>query len=325
MHYGVDQALKSLGSSSPSSSHVSSRVSHVSHVSPAGDRGSPHRTLERPGAKTLTFDTSALTSAADRHNNNNNNSSSSSSNISSGGVNINIGNIDITGRRREVTGTKRASLHEDGARRGREEASLARRVSVHQDKFETVVTSRGPPSIPLPPAPASLPAAAASARSGVTSQSETEYEPISVPPSHASSSHPASASSLRKSPARSAASSGGRSVKITVKHRIEYLGAVPLGNKATNLQALQLPLKELYFKNKALKSLGHSNLPGTLEILGEGMKIQYIRELHKGVQEIFNSFPTIAVWAAVKFVHKSVILPSNERRHRYGLLLLKYF
>ena len=321
MHYGVDQALKSLGSSSPSSSHVSSRVSHVTHVSPAGDRGSPHRTLERPGAKTLTFDTSALTSAADRHNNNNNNSSSSSSsNISSGGVNINIGNIDITGRRREVTGTrnpaKRASLHEDGARRGREEASLARRVSVHQDKFETVVTSRGPPSIPLPPAPASLPAAAASARSAVTSQSETEYEPISVPPSHASSSHPASASSLRKSPARSAASSGGRSVKITVKHRIEYLGAVPLGNKATNLQALQLPLKELYFKNKALKSLGHSNLPGTLEILGEGMKIQYIRELHKGVQEIFNSFPTIAVWAAVKFVHKSVILPSNERRHR---------
>ena len=315
MHYGVDQALKSLGSSSPSSSHVSGRVSHVS---PAGDRGSPHRTLERTGAKTLTFDTSALTSAADRHNNNNNNSSSS--NISSGGVNINIGNIDITGRRREVTGTrnpaKRASLHEDGARRGREEASLARRVSVHQDKFETVVTSRGPPSIPLPPAPASLPAAAASARSGVTSQSETEYEPISVPPSHASSSHPASASSLRKSPARSAASSGGRSVKITVKHRIEYLGAVPLGNKATNLQALQLPLKELYFKNKALKSLGHSNLPGTLEILGEGMKIQYIRELHKGVQEIFNSFPTIAVWAAVKFVHKSVILPSNERRHR---------
>ena len=315
MHYGVDQALKSLGSGSPSSSHVSSRVSHVS---PAGDRGSPHRTLERPAAKTLTFDTSALTSAADRHNNNNNSSSSS------GGVNINIGNIDITGRRREVTGTKnpgdrakRASLHEDGARRGREEASLARRVSVHQDKFETVVTSRGPPSIPLPPAPASLPAAAASSRSGVTSQSETEYEPISVPPSHASSSHPASASSLRKSPARSAASSGGRSVKITVKHRIEYLGAVPLGNKATNLQALQLPLKELYFKNKALKSLGHSNLPGTLEILGEGMKIQYIRELHKGVQEIFNSFPTIAVWAAVKFVHKNIILPSNERRHRY--------
>ena len=106
-------------------------------------------------------------------------------------------------------------------------------------------------------------------------------------------------------------------MKITVKHRIEYLGAVPLGNKATNLQALQLPLKELYFKNKALKSLGHSNLPGTLEILGEGMKIQYIRELHKGVQEIFNSFPTIAVWAAVKFVHKNIILPSNERRHRY--------
>jgi len=35
-----------------------------------------------------------------------------------------------------------------------------------------------------------------------------------------------------------------------------------------------------------------------------GLKVNYIRELHKGVQEIFNPFPTIAVWAAVKFVHK---------------------
>ena len=86
----------------------------------------------------------------------------------------------------------------------------------------------------------------------------------------------------------------------------------------SNLQALQYPMKELYFKNKALKSLGHSNLPGTLEILETGMKIQYIRELHKGVQEIFNSFPTIAVWAAVKFVHKNIILPTNERRHRFA-------
>ena len=103
----------------------------------------------------------------------------------------------------------------------------------------------------------------------------------------------------------------GRAGGRPVRHRIEYLGAVPLGSKATNLQALQTPLKELYFKNKALASLGHSNLPGTLEISDTGMKIQYIRELHKGVQEIFNSFPTIAVWAAVKFVHKNVILPSQ--------------
>ena len=108
----------------------------------------------------------------------------------------------------------------------------------------------------------------------------------------------------------------------SIKHRIEYLGAVPLGSKATNLQALQIPLKELYFKNKALKSLGHSNLPGTLEILDTGMKIQYIRELHKGVQEIFNSFPTIAVWAAVKFVYKNTILPSQERRHKFSFLPL---
>ncbi len=39
-------------------------------------------------------------------------------------------------------------------------------------------------------------------------------------------------------------------------------------------------------------------------LLFVGLKVNYIRELHKGVQEIFNPFPTIAVWAAVKFVHK---------------------
>ena len=50
--------------------------------------------------------------------------------------------------------------------------------------------------------------------------------------------------------------------------------------------------------------MGQQHLPGTLEISETGLKVNYIRELHKGVQEIFNPFPTIAVWAAVKFVHK---------------------
>ena len=83
-----------------------------------------------------------------------------------------------------------------------------------------------------------------------------------------------------------------------------------------------MPLKELYFKHKALQSLGHSNLPGTLEISDTGLKVQYIRELHKGVQELFNSFPTIAVWAAVKFAYRPVVTKSNERRHRFSFVPL---
>ena len=66
---------------------------------------------------------------------------------------------------------------------------------------------------------------------------------------------------------------------------MDYLGALPISaSRSTNLAALQRPLKDLYFKWRALRNLGHSNLPGTLEINDNGLTVQYIRELHKGVQ-----------------------------------------
>ena len=39
-------------------------------------------------------------------------------------------------------------------------------------------------------------------------------------------------------------------------------------------------------------------------------------------QEIFNPFPTIAVWAAVKFVHKREVSQGGRMRHRYAFLPL---
>ena len=327
IHYGVNQALKSLGSPSSSSAssvasptHMASlstsRMSQLSSPSTLSLSSSQQRSFEQRNGKILSFDTSSVSLAGDKLNNNNNTNNN----------NINLGNIDMS-RKREMNKnsldrSKRSSMHEDliiksagvalREKKNKEDINLNRRLTVHQDKFDSGPrsgfhpSSRSPPSIPLPSPPKSLPPSASSA--AITSQSETEYEPISVP-SPISPPPSSSQSSMKHN-------KGGKSK--SVKHRIEYLGAVPLGNKATNLQALQHPLKELYFKNKALKSLGHSNLPGTLEILDTGMKIQYIRELHKGVQEIFNSFPTIAVWAAVKFVHKNIILQSHERRHRFA-------
>ncbi len=72
------------------------------------------------------------------------------------------------------------------------------------------------------------------------------------------------------------------------------------------------------------RNVGHTNLPGTLEINDTGLRVQYIRELHKGVQEIFNPFATIAVWAAVKFVHRRDVVPAagGEVRHRFAFLPL---
>jgi hypothetical protein len=110
--------------------------------------------------------------------------------------------------------------------------------------------------------------------------------------------------------------------KQYVRHKVDYLGALPItSSKSTNLSALQRPLKDLYFKWRALRNLGQTNLPGTLEINDTGLTVQYIRELHKGVQEIFNPFPTIAVWAAVKFVHRRDLVQGDPQQGPRGGLV----
>ena len=288
VHYGVNQALMSRQESEPQS-FPSSRASQLAQQKP-----SPGNTLEKkPKFQSMTSLNSSVTL---------NNSI------------VDIGNIDMSQRREKrnlADRSKRASMHESSPdapvpmrdRKRMETAAVNRRISIHQDKFDfsSQETARK-----------ELRGAALDSKtpySSRASDSESQYEPVG--------------SGLVRSPPQTESPKKMKTpTQKFVKHRIEYLGAVPLGNKATNLQALQMPLKELYFKNKALQSLGHSNLPGTLEISDTGMKIQYIRELHKGVQEIFNSFPTIAVWAAVKFVHKGVILPTGERRQKFSFLPL---
>ena len=101
------------------------------------------------------------------------------------------------------------------------------------------------------------------------------------------------------------------------KTKVEYLGSLPIDSKAADLTSLQIPLKNLYLKFIEMSALGEEQLPGTLEISETGLKVNHIRELHKGVQEIFNPFPTIAVWAAVKFVHKK-----EQNQHKFAFLPL---
>ena len=109
----------------------------------------------------------------------------------------------------------------------------------------------------------------------------------------------------------------------TKKTKMEYLGSVPIDSKATDLNNLQVPMKNLYFKFVEMRNMGHQQLPGTIEISDTGMKVNYIRELHKGVQEIFNPFTTIAVWAAVKFVvKKEPAISGGDIRHKFAFLPL---
>lgn len=103
---------------------------------------------------------------------------------------------------------------------------------------------------------------------------------------------------------------------------VDYLGSVPLQEKVTSLAGLQQPLKELYFAYK--KNTKHKQpLSGRLEISAGGLKVLYQGEkgnesekktfsssrlmffcLFRSVGDLeqLNSFPTIAVWSAVKFV-----------------------
>ena len=61
------------------------------------------------------------------------------------------------------------------------------------------------------------------------------------------------------------------------KTKIEYLGSVPIDHKATDLNNLQHPMKNLYFKSIEMKNMGHQQLPGTMEVSETGLKVNYIR------------------------------------------------
>lgn len=170
--------------------------------------------------------------------------------------------------------------------------------------------------------------------SGLSSFASSRITSPASPPQRNASAAPSS----RGDSAKLGPSSNPAALKKQyVRHKVDYLGALPISSsKSTSLTALQRPLKDLYFKWRALRNLGQTNLPGTLEINDTGLTVQYIREMHKGVQEIFNPFPTIAVWAAVKFVHRrdlvqsepqvgprgAVVSGGNYVLHRYAFLPL---
>ena len=83
---------------------------------------------------------------------------------------------------------------------------------------------------------------------------------------------------------------------------VSYLGSIALNSQASDLTSLQLPLKELYYKYMSNEIPPLSN--SRLDITDTGLRVLY-RQGPSGRQaEIFNPFPSIAVWAAVRFVYK---------------------
>ncbi len=98
----------------------------------------------------------------------------------------------------------------------------------------------------------------------------------------------------------------------SVRTNVIYLGRVALSSGASNLASLQLPLKNLYLDFIRLSKSGRSPPPSSLEIGEEGLRVSYAEERLRGVQEIFNPFPTIAVWAAVRFIYRREVVSSEQ-------------
>ncbi|PSN34548.1 hypothetical protein C0J52_24357 [Blattella germanica] len=109
---------------------------------------------------------------------------------------------------------------------------------------------------------------------------------------------------------------------------VDYLGSVPLSDKVTSLQGLQEPLKDLYLAYRRAMESQHDRLiadlclKGTLEINSSGLKVHH-KGQDKGELEQLNPFPTIAVWAAVKFVCREGSAKENGfKRMEYAFLPL---
>ncbi|KAG8222109.1 hypothetical protein J437_LFUL000873 [Ladona fulva] len=109
---------------------------------------------------------------------------------------------------------------------------------------------------------------------------------------------------------------------------VHYLGSAPLPNRDATLQALQSPLKTLYFKYRKLEMSGRAPpLNGTLEISEKGLRVKMSRngldsnlESEREMDKL-NKFPSIAVWAAVKFVSRKAE-EDKENSTKYAFLPL---
>lgn len=105
------------------------------------------------------------------------------------------------------------------------------------------------------------------------------------------------------------------------KYKVDYLGSLALTGRATSLEALQVPLKDLYVRYRHSLANKLNVFRGTMDISAVGLRIQYYTDWRTTIPvEILNPFPTIAVWAAVKFVCRAEG-PDQQRRFAFMPLI----
>lgn len=113
-----------------------------------------------------------------------------------------------------------------------------------------------------------------------------------------------------------------RRVVSSMKYGVDYLGAIQLAEKATSLEVLQEPLKELYYKYRYNITRGRRPVPGGLHITEHGIRIIHGTRDMPGYYDLLNPFPTIAVWAAVKLVIRREVGEHGQMFFSYAFLPL---
>lgn len=160
----------------------------------------------------------------------------------------------------------------------------------------------------------------------VTSGSRAVPPPLTPDPPPAPQSHtpPPSSGSLSRSGSVSAGEAADVVASLSVmKYRVDYLGAAQLAEKATSLEVLQAPLRDLYYKYRLSVARGKRPLPGTLQITDAGLTVTHgAAESLDGHLEFTNPFPTIAVWAAVKLVIRREAAQPGRPAYTYAFLPL---
>lgn len=106
------------------------------------------------------------------------------------------------------------------------------------------------------------------------------------------------------------------------KYHVQYIGCADLSAKISSLEGLQQPVRDMYFGYRESRHRlrdertdgTRSDFSGLLEISAAGLSIRYRDDAGDAVHRT-NPFPSIAVWAALKYVCRRRS-PAAQRRTR---------
>ena len=188
--------------------------------------------------------------------------------------------------------------------------------------LETIPIPAPPPALasdPVPPPPPSLKTHPAFRHSTPPPDTPTQTLKRNTPSPHSSGSGSACSTVSRSSSHQSSQGSG--SINSNMTYRVDYLGAIQLTGKATSLDVLQDPLKQLYYIYKYKVAQGARAPISTMSITDSGLRV--LRN-DSSIDEVdfTNPFSTIAVWAAIKMVIKKKINNNGQVNYHYAFLPL---